>query len=229
MLVAVLGLLGLGVLHGLGPDHLAALATLAVRGGTLRQAVGTAIRFGVGHAGLLAAGAALVLGLGATVPEAFERAAEIGGGAIVALLGLAAIVEAAGLRVHRHSHEHGDGLHRHLHAHVGREHLHGARLPAHGAPGNGHAWAIGAALAVSGLRGMLLLLPAAGAGSPLFAALGVAAFGAGVILSMIGASVAGVLAAGATGFGVRHGARAARGLIGAASFGIGVFWIFAAW
>ncbi|HEY0839194.1 MAG TPA: hypothetical protein VGD74_03310, partial [Vulgatibacter sp.] len=116
-LLAIAGLFGLGLLHGVGPDHLAALGTLASRRGSVRDAIGVALRFGAGHAGVLAAGAVASLALGLVIPEAFERAAELFGGSLVALLGAAAVVEAMGLRVHRHPH--GDAHdHDHLHLHV---------------------------------------------------------------------------------------------------------------
>lgn len=224
--VAVAGLFGLGILHGVGPDHLAALGTLASRRGDLREAIGVAVRFGAGHAALLAVGAALALGIGFVIPEAFERAAEIFGGSVVALLGLAALVDALGLRVHSHSHDHGDDGHEHLHVHVGPirhelsshvAHRHGATL-------------IGALLAVSGLRGLLLLLPAAAAGSAWVVGASVAAFGLGVMASMVGAAFLGVAAAklGRTA-GIHTGPRVLRGLIGGASFCVGAAWIAIAW
>jgi len=223
-LLAIAGLFGLGLLHGVGPDHLAALGTLASRRGSLRDALGVALRFGAGHAGLLAVGAAASFALGFVIPEAFERAAEIFGGSVVALLGAAAVVEALGLRVH--SHAHGDEAdHAHLHVHLGRDHVH--------AGGHGHrhgATLVGALLAVSGLRGLLLLLPAAATRSPMVLGGAVLAFGAGVVLSMIAAALAGAGAVWLGGrTGLRIGGRWATGIVGAASFSVGVAWCVAAW
>lgn len=224
--VAISGLFGLGILHGIGPDHLAALGTLATRKGDLKEAIAVAIRFGAGHAALLAIGAGLALGVGFVIPEAFERAAEIFGGSVVALLGLAALVDALGLRIHSHSHDHAGHDHQHLHVHVGPVrhdlaahvgHRHGATL-------------IGALLAVSGLRGLLLLLPAAAAGSTWVIGASVAAFGLGVMASMVGAAVVGVATArlGAK-VGISAGPRLLRGLVGGASFCVGAAWIAIAW
>jgi len=223
-LLAIAGLFGLGLLHGVGPDHLAALGTLASRKGSVREAVAVAFRFGAGHAGLLAAGAAASFALGFVIPEAFERGAEIFGGSVVALLGAAAVVEALGLRVHRHAHGESED-HAHLHLHVGRDHVH--------ARGHGHrhgATLVGALLAVSGLRGLLLLLPVAASRSPAVLGGAVLAFGAGVVLSMIAAALAGAGAVRLGGrFGLRIGGRWATGLVGAASFSVGVAWCVAAW
>ncbi len=225
-LLAIAGLFGLGILHGVGPDHLAALGTLAARRGSLRAAIGVAIRFGLGHAGVLAVGAALSLILGLAIPEAFERAAELFGGSLVVLLGAAALVEALGLRIH--SHPHGkDGGHAHPHVHFGREHEH------RGGHGHGHghgATLVGALLAVSGLRGLLLLLPAAATRSPLVLGGAVVAFGVGVMVSMVAAALIGAAASYAGGrAGLRPSARWIRGVVGAASMSVGVFWVIAAW
>ena len=64
----------LGFLHGLGADHLMAIAALSVGGAAetaARQrsrALGIAVRFAVGHALLLALGAAALLALGWSLP-----------------------------------------------------------------------------------------------------------------------------------------------------------------
>jgi len=224
-LLSLAGLFGLGILHGLGPDHLAALGTLATRGGGLRDAVGTAARFGAGHAGLLAVGALLASGLGYLVPEAFEQTAEIFGGSVVALLGFAAVVDALGFRIHTHRHEHGGDAHEHVHVHVGPRH--DAR--AHGVHRHG-ATLVGAVLAISGLRGLLLLLPAATSGSLPLVMLAVLAFGTGVVASMVGAALLGGAAAWASSSaGLRVGPRWTRGIVGAASACVGCAWVIAAW
>lgn len=220
------GLFGLGILHGLGPDHLAALGTLASRRGSVRDAIAVAVRFGFGHAGLLAVGAALAMGLGWVIPEAFERTAELFGGSLVALLGGLALVDALGFRIHSHAHDHDGEAHQHLHVHVGAA---GHDQERHGAHRHG-ATLVGALLAISGLRGLLLLLPAAVSGSRLLVAGSVVAFGGGVVLSMIGAALVGGAAAWVgSGLGLRAGPRLIRGTVGAASFAVGAAWVVAAW
>ncbi len=223
-LLSLAGLFGLGFLHGLGPDHLAALGTLAARRGNLRDAVGVATRFGAGHAGLLAVGALLATGLGYFVPEAFEQTAEIFGGSVVALLGLAAVVDALGFKVHSHTHEHDGDTHEHVHVHVGPGHEDGHALHRHGAT------LVGALLAISGLRGLILLLPAAASGSLPLVLLAVLAFGLGVVVSMIGAALLGGAAVWASkSAGVHVAPRWTRGIVGAASMCVGCAWVIAAW
>ncbi|AKU92316.1 Nickel transporter UreH [Vulgatibacter incomptus] len=223
-ILAIAGLFGLGVLHGVGADHLAALGTIAAKRGSLREALLVALRFGAGHAGVLAVGAGLCLLLGLAIPEAFERVAEISGGGVVALLGALAVIEATGV-VRIHSHAHGvHDEHAHPHVHVGMEHRHAGHGHRHGAT------LVGALMAVSGLRGLLALVPAAAQRSPVVLGGSVLAFGVGVVVSMVIAALAGAGAAWLGGrAGLRPGARTVRGLVGAASFAVGVFWIVDAW
>ena len=83
----------LGFLHGLGADHLMAIAALSVGGAAETAAVrrtralGVAVRFAFGHALLLALGAAALLALGWSLPIMFERAGEVLGGVLLIVLG----------------------------------------------------------------------------------------------------------------------------------------------
>ncbi len=133
-----------GLLHGVGPDHCAAVATLGTHsGGGRRAALMTAVRFAVGHAlvlGVLALGC-LLLGVG--ISETFERFAEIAGGTVLVALALAALLFPSALR---HGHPHLPG-HDRSHSH-----------PPHGR-GLTVSSAAGALMAVSGARSLLLALP----------------------------------------------------------------------
>ena len=89
-----LGTLALGFLHGLGADHLMAIAALSVgaRGGDRRRvqrarALGVAVRFAIGHALLLALGAGALIVLGWSLPVVFERGGEMLGGMLLIVLG----------------------------------------------------------------------------------------------------------------------------------------------
>jgi len=154
-------MLALGFLHGLGADHLMAIAALSLATplGPARygRAFWLAVRFAVGHALLLSTGAAAVLFFGWHIPVQLERAGEFVGGCILILMGLAGCWLAFTGRVyaHAHAHEHGPHalLHSHWHLHVGRQHSH--RPAVHTIlPG-----AMGAVFAVSGLRALILALP----------------------------------------------------------------------
>ena len=85
----------LGFLHGLGADHLMAIAALSVDGAVATpaarrtRALAVAIRFAVGHALLLGVGAALIVLAGWTIPAIVERGGEVLGGTLLVVIGAA--------------------------------------------------------------------------------------------------------------------------------------------
>ncbi|MBN1204945.1 MAG: hypothetical protein JXB05_08470 [Myxococcaceae bacterium] len=133
--------LGQGLLHAVGPDHCAAMATLGTLGdGRRRAALLTALRFACGHAAVLGGVAAFCLLAGVGLSEAFERWAEVFGGGVLLALAVTALLFPNSLR-HGHPHlpGHAKEPHRHAHQHV--------------------STAAGALMAVSGVRSLLLALP----------------------------------------------------------------------
>lgn len=137
----VLGL-GQGLLHAVGPDHCAAMATLGTMGGGRRAAILTAVRFAVGHAAMLGGVATVCLLAGVGLSETFERWAEIFGGVILLALAVTALLVPSSMA---HGHPHLPG-----HTQVPHAHNHLA----------GHvSTAAGALMAVSGVRSLLLALP----------------------------------------------------------------------
>jgi nickel/cobalt exporter len=182
-------MLALGFLHGLGADHLMAIAALSLATplGPARyaRAFGLAVRFAVGHAVLLAVGAGLVLFFGWQIPVRFEQGGELVGGLLLIALGLIVgwMALSGRLYVHSHVHEAGDqGAHRHWHLHWGRQHSHRASLHTV-LPG-----VLGAVFAVSGLRALILSLPlwsAAGGANHFWSLLFlVTIFALGILMSM---------------------------------------------
>jgi hypothetical protein len=204
-----------GFVHGVGPDHLAALATLLCGDGGRRRALGACVRFGVGHAlvlGGLAAGSALA---GWWIPEAWEQAAEATGGALLVVLGGLALFRALHIVVHRHPHAHDGHAHDHWHMHLGdpRRHRHG------------HAALWGGLLALSGVRALAIAVsPLLLAGRSLRTALAfLLAFGLGVTLSMIAFGVLFHLGRARLGAGGRHLATMG---VGSGSVVLGCWWIW---
>jgi hypothetical protein len=126
-----------GLLHGLGPDHCAAVATLGTTSRGRRGALLTALRFAIGHALVLGALASFCLLLGFGISESFERWSEMLGGAVLIGVALTALFFPGALS-HGHPHLPGHDEH-HTHARV--------------------STAAGALMAVSGARSLLLALP----------------------------------------------------------------------
>ena len=221
-------MLALGFLHGLGADHLMAIAalTLATPLGPARyaRAFGLAVRFAVGHALLLAFGAGLVLFFGWQIPVRFEQGGEFVGGCLLMALGLIVgwLTVSGRLYVHTHLHDNGDRAHGHWHLHLGRQHSHRASIHTV-LPG-----VMGAVFAVSGLRALILSLPLwnTPGGTQHFGALLllVTIFALGILMSM---SLFGIVLAHTladrrmTG----HVARFSAAVTALGSFALGIYWI----
>jgi hypothetical protein len=205
----------LGVLHGLGADHLMAIAALSLGPGGEAPAVkrarafGVAVRFAIGHALLLAVG---------------ERGGEVLGGVLLVVLGGVGLWGVTAGRVYAHAHTRGREADAHWHLHIGRRDRH----PTPGA--HSHLpTIIGAAFAVSSLRALTLLTPFDGrlGGAPLPMLLGlITVFAAGILLSMslFGVAFAGLM----TTSRVARLGHAAGGAMAVASIALGVFWIVSA-
>jgi nickel/cobalt transporter (NicO) family protein len=223
--------LGLGFLHGLGADHLMAIAALSIGGrdggtrpGAAMQrarALGIAVRFALGHALLLAVGAALLLALGWSIPVMFERAGEMLGGALLVLLGAVALWGIRAGRVYGHTHTLGTEPAAHWHLHIGRPEHHPA------AAAHSHVPTIlGAAFALSSLRALTTLAPfgdRVDTASLSTLVLLIAVFGVGILLSMslFGVAFARAMSAAVT---ARLGQAATIGMA-LSSVALGVFWI----
>lgn len=205
-----------GALHVFsGPDHLAALAPLALQ--SRRSALRVGAMWGLGHGvGVVGLGALAALARGFIAPERASGVAELLVGGVLVLLGIRAMARAGGLVVHAHEHAH-EGAHAHPHVHFsGQEHSHAGHTHAafgvgvlHGAAGASHLFGVLPALALSSADAVGYLV------AYLVAAVGaMGAFGA--LLGALG----------------RRGPLAMRRLLtasGAAATLVGVAWIGSSW
>lgn len=222
----------LGFLHGLGADHLMAIAALTTGPGgdaavalpaRRARALGVAVRFAIGHAMLLAVGAGALVALGWSLPVIVERSGEMLGGVLLVVMGGAGLWGVAAGRVYGHSHAHGNEPAPHWHLHVGHPERH-PRETAH----SHLPTMIGAAFAISSLRAVTMLAPALGGvrveAPPLPLLLGlIAVFGIGILLSMslFGIAFARLMSAAV----VARLGRAAAIVMSAGSVALGAYWI----
>jgi nickel/cobalt transporter (NicO) family protein len=225
--------LALGFLHGLGADHLMAIAALstgavsdgAPAGSRRARALGVAVRFAIGHALLLGVGTSLLVVLGWSLPLVVERGGEILGGMLLILMGGVSLWGVAAGRVYGHTHTHDGEAIPHWHLHIGRRERH-PRAAAH----SHLPTIVGAAFAVSSLRALTLLAPTltrAAVPMPLPSLLSlIGLFAVGILLSMslFGVAFARVMSVRAVG---RLGSAAAV-VMALASVTLGVFWIASA-
>lgn len=178
MLNALAALFGQGLLHGLGPDHCLAIGTLAAAGGGLRKALGVSLRFGIGHTVVLAVGAVAAGVLGVTIPARWESALEVLGGLSLLALGCWTLLSRRGALAHIHG-----GV---AHSHEGEQtHSHtGLDVAVTPTPGPVAQTLAGGLFGLSGVRGLLMLLPLMGRDRAVMLTAGVTLFGVGVVLSM---------------------------------------------
>jgi len=224
MIYALAGLLA-GLLHVLsGPDHLAAVAPLAVehKGHAWRAGV----RWGLGHSGgvLVIAAIALIL-RELAVPMNVSRAGERLVGVAMIAIGLWGLRRALTVEFHGHVHAHGAHPHEHVHVHA----------PPSGGSSHGHAdyrglsqaaFGMGLLHGVAGGAHFLGILPALALPTPSASAAYIAAFVVGTIAAMAVFAAFMGLAAGKL---AQRGAWAFRAFLTVASgaaVGIGAFWIW---
>ena len=215
----------LGFVHGLGVDHLMAIAALSVdgRGGT-RQArvVRTAVQFACGHTLVLGAGVLAAVTFGWILPAALASGAERLGGGLLVVLGGAGFWSALSGRAYGHIHTEHDGRPR-WHVHFGGRHSHPGAVHQHSALPT----AMGAVFAISSLRALVMLAPMRTSlisfALPTVLLL-VLLFGLGILLSM---SLFGVVLARVLSLKKLETLGQVAGLaVAAASVGLGVYWIF---
>jgi len=184
-MLILLTMFALGLLHGLGPDHLAAIAALVSKDATgqnaRRRLAWLGVRFGLGHVTTLLLLAGVVGALGRNIPDGWQRGLEQAGAVVLIFLGGWLLAEVFRRRVvahtHPHTHDHAPLEHAHWHLHVGaKEHA------AHRHP---HlALVVGGLMGFSGARALLLAVPVVLAESAFDAAGRIVAFGLGIVISM---------------------------------------------
>ena len=183
--VLLLGFL-IGMQHALEADHVAAVATIATRGGSVGRIVRQGAAWGLGHSVTLLVVGAAVLSFDSAVPESLARILEFAVGVMLLLLGLGVLRRVLRQRVHFHRHRHGDGIvHAHAHSHAGERRPHDPRLHRHDHPRGLplRALLIGMMHGMAGSAALLVLALAA-VQSALTGLLYIAIFGFGSIIGM---------------------------------------------
>ena len=223
---AVLSGLLAGFLHVLsGPDHLAAVAPLAVRGH--RRAWISGRRWGVGHsAGVLLIGFLAVAFRQALPLDGISSISERLVGVLLIGIGIWSVREALRYEVHSHQHAHDGIQHGHLHFHD-PDHVHGEKDQSLAHPHGHAAFGIGTLHGLAGSSHFLGVLPSLAFSSRWESVLYLAAFGIGTVTAMAGFSaVLGAVASRWT--SVARGIY--RGLLwtcAAAALVVGFWWLFA--
>lgn len=169
-----------GVLHGLGPDHLAAITAVAAAGGGLHRITAFAARFAVGHAVVILLAGSAAFFARRFLPPIWERNFELFAGAVLVGAGIVLLVGllTKRLSLHRHPHAHEGTEHSHLHLHVGAAARH---RHAHGT----FAVLLGGLFALGGSSSMLAATTVILARDGMQFFLRITAFTVGIVISMI--------------------------------------------
>lgn len=220
MIAGIAGFLA-GCVHVLsGPDHLAAVAPLAVEG--RRRSWLTGLRWGLGHAtGVAVVGLFWLLLRDILSLDLLSSWSERILGVVLIGIGLWGLRNAFRRRVHVHEHAHGDV--RHVHVHV-----HDAEVPhAHAeAHVHGHAaFAVGTLHGFAGSSHVLGVLPALAFPTHAQAAAYVGSFAVGSVLGMSVFAWSVGWAAGRMQLGGRVAYRRFLGTCSAAAIVVGAAWL----
>jgi len=188
--VLLIGFL-LGIRHATDPDHLAAVATLAIRHHSLAQSVRQGVAWGIGHTVVLVIGGSIVLAFGSSIPHGIATTLELVVGGLLIALGADVLRRLVRERKHVHVHTHEGGIrHLHVHSHATaerraahhHEHTHAGGLP-------WRALAIGMTHGMAGSAGLIVLSLGAVQSWKTGVAF-IALFGAGSIVGMATLSIA---------------------------------------
>ena len=188
--ILLFGLL-LGMKHATEADHLAAVATLATRQGSLNQTLRQGVAWGVGHTLTLLLFGGAVLGLGHAISPELEQWLETAVGVMLVVLGADVLRRLVRDRIHFHAHRHAAGdAHFHAHSHRGEgahatsshRHAHAGRWPIRAlAIGVMHGLAGSAALVVLALQSM----PSVALGLGYIALFGIGSIAGMALLSVV--------------------------------------------
>jgi len=222
MIAAAAGLVA-GTLHvWSGPDHLAAIAPLAVR--RPRQAWIPGMRWGLGHSAGVAVVGVLSLWLRNLLPlDLLSSWGERFVGVLLFAIGVWGLRKA--FKIHAHEHEHEGERHIHLHAHSRNVSHEQAQAHQH----THAAFGIGILHGLAGSSHFLGVLPILALPTRVQALGYLLAFGAGTVLAMAGFSwMMGLMASRCAG----RSTQIYRGLMGScavAAMLVGCFWMLRPW
>ncbi|MBM3262242.1 MAG: sulfite exporter TauE/SafE family protein [candidate division Zixibacteria bacterium] len=179
-MLSILAGFWLGLVHVLiGPDHLAAIAPMAVD--DRRPAWRLGLRWGLGHSGGVLIIGIAVLSVREIVPvDLISSYSERAVGVVLVAIGIWAIRRAFDRRIHTHTHEHEGHAHEHFHVHAAPK-PHTRRAHAHGHAG----LAVGALHGLAGSAHLLGILPALALPSTLLTVLCILSFGVGTVAGML--------------------------------------------
>ena len=223
-------LLGLffGMQHALEADHIAAVASIAVRKSSVGRIVRHGAVWGIGHTITLMTFAGTALFLDHAIDEVFSNMLELGVGVLLVGLGSHLLYRLWRDRVHFHAHRHANGV-QHLHAHSHRDDREGhlASKHDHAHPGGAPVRTLLVGM-VHGLAGsaVLLFLTTATVNDPVTGIVYIAMFGFGSVLGMVALSAFIAIPLSYSAYALTWVNRGLQSVVGAATviLGVAIIW-----
>ena len=215
----------LGMRHALEADHLAAVASLATRTGSLKDGLKLGSLWGLGHTLTLFLFGTVVLLTDSLIPERLAQVLELCVGFMLLAMGASVLVALVRRRIHIHLHRHGGGdPHIHFHSHAGEEDAHDPQHHAHFHPARGFFAPVLVGM-MHGMAGSAALIVLALQATPSLATglFYILLFGVGSTLGMAVLSLAVVLPLRRSERALNRMHHALKGTIGAATLALGVW------
>lgn len=173
---------GLGMLHALDADHIMAVSGLASTRVSFRNSLRFCLRWATGHGlALLFIGTCVYL-LGMAIPHSLSHYAESAVGIMLIMIGAWILWELKTKNAHLHFHHH-DNLPEHAHWHQHHQHRRQHDQDSHSHQHG--AMFVGILHGTAGSAPLLVLIPLAKLGSPVYAIAYSLLFSAGVLLAML--------------------------------------------
>jgi len=172
----------LGIVHALDADHVITVSGLASTRANPRDSIQFCLRWALGHGvSLLAIGSCVYL-FGMAIPDELSHYAEHAVGVVLIMIGLFVLFDLLRKNAHLHFHQH-DGLpeHAHWHTHHGAPAIHRQDPHRH----HHSAVLVGVLHGTAGSAPLLVLIPLAKIGSPLYGVTYLLVFSAGVLVTML--------------------------------------------
>ncbi len=182
--VLLLGFL-LGMRHAVEADHVAAVASMATRTSSFKEAMKLGATWGLGHTLTLFIFGSIVIYSTSVIPDTLALSLEFVVGIMLVLLGIDVIRRMFKERVHFHLHKHDDGIkHFHAHSHQG-EGAHKKSAHGHTHPKGFHVRSLFVGM-MHGMAGSaaLIILTLQTVESPFMGLVYIALFGFGSVVGM---------------------------------------------
>jgi len=174
----------IGMRHALEADHVAAVASLATGGSSLRGTIFQGAVWGLGHTITLFVFCSIALLADNIIPDNFAAALEFAVGIMLILLGADVLYRLYKKRIHFHAHKHDNGInHFHAHAHKQQNHLASSHQHQHKEQFPKRALFVGLMHGMAG-SAALIVLTINTVATPIAALTYIALFGVGSIVGM---------------------------------------------